>query len=483
MAFVNDIKADLHDADTVYVALDNHKNGDFRPMLARSRDRGRKWQSLADGLPDRHLVWRLVQDHVDEDLLFVGTEFGVFCSTSGGTNWVKLEGGLPNIPVRDLAIQRRENDLVAATFGRGFYVLDDYSALRALAPDQLAEPATLFGVADAYWYVPQRPLAMQPKAYQGDAFFTAENPPFGAVFTYFLREDTLSRRKRRQADEKTRRKAGEPVRVGAWEELHQEEREDEPAIILTVTDSKGQVVRQLSGPTSAGFHRVAWDLRYPKLDAWKPKGDEPDYFLGDQGWLAAPGSYRVSLAKRVDGVLTALAPEQAFDVVPLPGLEHHLPAMDPDEVTAFYAQIAALQGTSTALTERFKETRTRILAIKESLLNSKAAPEFRLRAHQLEERLYRMEDTLSGDRMLNRMGEPTKPSIQDRIFAVSLGNLFSTKGPSPNHLETYQVAKRGLEELVNQLNQLVQRDLIALEGELDAAGVPWTPGRPVLAPK
>ncbi|MEO1087131.1 MAG: glycosyl hydrolase, partial [Acidobacteriota bacterium] len=124
-AFVNDIKADLHDLDTVYVSLDDHKNGDFRPFLLKSTDRGATWTSIAgdpddDGLPARHLVWRLVQDHVKPELLFVGTEFGVFFSPSGGDTWIELTGGAPQISFRDLAIQQRENDLVGATFGRGF---------------------------------------------------------------------------------------------------------------------------------------------------------------------------------------------------------------------------------------------------------------------------------------------------------------------------------------------------------------------------
>ncbi len=129
--FVNDIKVDLHDADTVYVAVDNRKSGDFSPYVLKSGDRGRTWSSISGDLPERHLVWRLVQNHVDPNLLFVGTEFGVFFSVEGGGKWIKLDAGMPNIPVRDLAIQKRENDLVAATFGRSFYILDDYSSLRS----------------------------------------------------------------------------------------------------------------------------------------------------------------------------------------------------------------------------------------------------------------------------------------------------------------------------------------------------------------
>ena len=132
-AFVNDIKADLHDANTVYVALDNHKFGDFAPYLLKSTNRGKTWSSIRGDLPDRTLVWRIVQDHVKPELLFVGTEFGLYFSPNAGTAWVKLAGGVPTISFRDLAIQKRENDLIGASFGRGFYVLDDYTSLRSVS--------------------------------------------------------------------------------------------------------------------------------------------------------------------------------------------------------------------------------------------------------------------------------------------------------------------------------------------------------------
>ncbi len=128
-SFVNDIKADLFDSNTVYVALDNHKEGDFSPYLFKSTDRGRTWTSISSSLPDRTLIWRIVQDPVKQNLLFAATEFGVYTSLNGGKSWQKLPG-TPTISFRDLTIQKRENDLVAASFGRGFYVLDDYSALR-----------------------------------------------------------------------------------------------------------------------------------------------------------------------------------------------------------------------------------------------------------------------------------------------------------------------------------------------------------------
>ncbi|GAF91296.1 unnamed protein product, partial [marine sediment metagenome] len=129
-AFVNDIKADLYDANTVYVALDNHKFGDLKPYLLKSADKGKKWRSIRGNIPNRTLVWRIVQDHVNSNLLFAATEFCIYFTIDGGKKWIKLAGGVPTISFRDLAIQRREDDLIGASFGRGFYIFDDYSVLR-----------------------------------------------------------------------------------------------------------------------------------------------------------------------------------------------------------------------------------------------------------------------------------------------------------------------------------------------------------------
>lgn len=157
--FVNDIKADLHDADTVYIVVDDHKSGDYSPYLLKSENRGRSWRSISANLPERDVLWRVVQDHVNPDLLFVGAETGVFFTVDGGRLWTKLSGGAPTIAFRDLVIQTRENDLVGATFGRSFYILDDYSPLRSVTAKMLQNDSVLFPVRRVHWYLQRRPLS------------------------------------------------------------------------------------------------------------------------------------------------------------------------------------------------------------------------------------------------------------------------------------------------------------------------------------
>lgn len=476
-AFVNDVKADLHDADTVYAALDDHKSGDFSPYLIRSTDRGNTWTSIAGDLPDRHIVWRVVQDHETPDLLFAGTELGVFFTPDGGSRWIELSGGVPTIPFRDLAIQKRENDLVGASFGRGFFIFDDYTPLRHVTEEALESEAALFPIRDAYWYIPRRPLGRDEKATQGADFFTAPNPPFGAVFTYYLGEGLETRKEARRKEEKEIAEEGGDTPPPSWDELRQEAEEEDPAILLTVRDDDGEVVRRLTGPVTAGFHRVAWDLRFPELSA--ETGEERGGFFGNEGYLAAPGTYTVHLTQRVDGEVTDLGLDETFRVVPLPGREPTLQGMEPLELVAFLQELSEMQRAVSGTEATLEETGERLERIQAALLRSTVeGTELDDRVRELEDRLADLRVDLEGNAQKGRMGEPRAPSIEDRLQVVQTGVRFSTYGPTPTHLRSFEIARSELARVQQKLNTLVTEDLPALEADLEAAGVPWTPGRP-----
>ncbi|MEM9529394.1 MAG: glycosyl hydrolase [Pseudomonadota bacterium] len=470
-AFVNDIKADLFDADTVYVALDNHKYGDYKPYLLKSTDRGKRWRSIAANLPDRHLVWRLVQDHEQASLLFVGTEFGVFFSLDGGARWVELDGGVPTIAFRDLAIQRRENDLVGATFGRGFYILDDYSPLRGLSADALDSPQ-LFKPRDARWYVERTPLGGGGTASQGNSLYMAPNPPFGAVITYYLPEDLKTRKAARKAREKAL-EADEDVPFPSWEEIAAERSEREPTIMLTVRDADGNVVRRLEGPAKKGFHRIAWDLRFPAPQAVGVGGD---YFSDAVGFLAAPGTYQVSMSQVVDGESTGLGSPVDVAVVPL-----YAPAgADYDQVAAFWDELSAMQRQSTAAGQLLGVTRDRLKGLRAALGRAQAAPgALDADLHGLDQELADITLALSGSPDRNTFGSLTDPSVGGRLFHVLLGTGRSTRGPTPEHRASLDLAKSQFAELRTRLKALTEEQIPAFEGKLRDAGAPWSPGQPL----
>jgi photosystem II stability/assembly factor-like uncharacterized protein len=474
--FVNDLKADLHDADTVYVAIDNHKAGDFKPYLLESTDRGRTWRSIAGDLPERHLVWRVVQDHVNPNLLFAGTEFGVFFTVDGGGKWIELTGGVPTISFRDLVIQKRENDLVGATFGRGFYIFDDYTPLRTVSEELLGREAELFPVRDAHWYLERWPLDFEEKASQGAAFFTAPNPPFGAVFTYYLKDSIEAPKAERRKAEKEKAEKGEDTPFPGWEEIRREELAEDPAMLLTVRDAQGEVVRRLTGPVSAGFHRVAWDLSYPDLSPAGDGGEEGDD--EESGFLVPPGAYTVSLARRVEGQVTDLAVSQSFEVQPI-----RSPAMrgaGPHGATAFWKEVAQVMRRARGLDSAMDETAKRLERIQEALMRSTVSgTDLDQRARALETRLNTLRDRFTTPESRDMAGDPGVITVSGRLSLVEFGGALSTYGPTPNLLKSFEIGKKGLAQLEAELEELIEVDLEALEAELDAAGVPWTPGRGV----
>ena len=476
-AFVNDIKADLHDPDTVYVALDHHKSGDFAPYLYKSTDRGRSWRSMVGDLPARHLVWRLVQDHVDPKLFFAGTEFGVFFTVDGGEHWIKLEGGAPTISFRDLAIQRRENDLVGGTFGRGIWILDDYSPLRGLSEPALASPI-LFPTRKAWWYIPQRPLGDEGVAQQGAAEYMAPNPPFGAVFTYALPDSLESRAKQRQKAEKPIVESGKDTPLPEWEALEAERREAAPAVLLTVRDAAGAIVRRLEGPAEKGIQRVAWDLRLPPTDPIteppKPPGEDEQ---APAGVLVAPGRYTVELAKRVDGTVTALAPRQEFEVAPM--RRGTLPGSSPEQVAAYGRRVSEAVRGAAAAREALRSAVTRVGLMKHALERSTAGPELDAELEALRVELDGLETRLNGNRSMGTLAEVQPPTIGDRLSVADFARSLSSYGPTPTHTRSLEIAEQELAAFKTDLRRVLDERLPALEQKLLAAGAPWTPGQSV----
>ena len=316
--YVTDVAASPRDANTIFVSLNNWQQGDYKPYIVRSTDRGRTWTNISGNLPAKHNVWSVIQDHVNGNLLFAGTEFGVFASVDGGTSWTKLAGGLPSIQVRDMQVQKRETDLVIATFGRGFYILDDYSALREVTPATLAEDARLFPLRHAYSF---NSTGLGPAGSAGigtlSGNYQVQNPPFGAVFTYHVRQGL-------PADAK---------------------------LVLTIENQAGQQVRRCELDKSPGLRRVSWGL-IPDAPVTPGRGGTAGG-AGGRGTGAADsastgtapamqpciapagraggggggrggggqrvpnGAYTASIGRMVGTTVTPIGPSQSFLVLPL----------------------------------------------------------------------------------------------------------------------------------------------------------------------
>ena len=478
--FVNDIKADLHDADTVYVVVDDHKHGDFAPYILKSENRGRSWKSISSNLPERHVLWRVVQDHVRPGLMFLASEFGVFFTVDGGGAWTKLSGGVPNMSFRDLVIQTRENDLVGATFGRSFYVFDDYTPLRHVSASMLKSGSTLFPVREAKWYVERNPLGCSGngcKASQGDSFYTAKNPDFGATFTYYLAEGLKSSKDARRETEKEKEKENQDVVAVGWDTVLSESREDAPAIVFTVRDAAGAVVNQVEGPAAPGFHRVAWNLRYPSIQPWAP----PNPLFGDDheeplGTLVVPGRYTVEMKHRVDGELVDIGQSQSFDVVSIRP-DPVLPGATQEQRVVFESQademIRAASGTVAAIDSIIQE----LDAVKETLDRSVTDGSLYALANSIQQRIKVQRDRIADNELRDAYNDLPEMSVTARLWHARFDNSASAHGPTAAQQESLRIARHLYDEVLAELTQVVETDYAGLKEAMDDARVPHTPGR------
>ena len=305
----------------------------------------------------------------------------------------------------------------------------------------------------------------------------AENPPFGAVFTYYLKEGAQTRQEARREKEKEIEEEGGDTPYPGWEEIRKEELEEKPAMLITVRDTAGNVVRRLAGPIGSGFHRIAWDLRYPSSGPWT--GDEdPDEDPDDDGsgYLAAPGTYSVSLARRQDGKVTDLGLQETFEVVPM--REGTLPGAPPSEVAAFLQELGALQGRVRAAGAAIDAAMERVNGIKQALMRSTTGGTgLDDEARRIGSGLQELRDRINGVDSRDMANDPGPISISRRLAVASMGNSWSTYGPTPTHRRSMAIAGSEFGELGEALERILGTDLPALEEKLDAAGVPWTPGR------
>jgi len=478
MTYVSRLAASNHDANTVYAAFENHKNEDFKPYLLKSSDAGKTWTSIAGDLPENGPVLAFAEDTANANLLFAGTEFGAFFSINGGQHWVQLKGGLPTIAVRDMVIQAREGDLVIATFGRGFYVLDDITPLRQMKAESTEQAVATFPVKNALLYVQRHPLGGPKKGFQGDALYAAENPPYGAVFTTYMKEKIKTKKDKRQEAEKDAAKKNQTPAYPTNDELRAEAEEAKPEVYFVVYDESGSAIRRVEASTESGFQRVAWDLRYSAPQVKKHSDEGEDFFpdAADQGPLVLAGSYSVRLFDKVGGVVTELAGPQLFKVVTegAAGMNSGDRAAQEEflrKVTRLYRAVSGALHTA-------EDVESRLKAIREAL---REAPGVEKQlggvADGLEQRDREILRALRGDVEMAKRQEPVASSIDDRVGSVMEGERFSLAKPTQSHVDSYNIAAGEFAEQLGKLRTLVEVDLNKLEKDMEASGAPWTPGR------
>jgi hypothetical protein len=460
-SFVNDIKADLFDANTVYVALDNHKEGDYNPYLFKSTDKGLTWKSISSNIPDRTLIWRMIQDPVKENLLFTAAENGIYVSLNGGVSWQKLPG-TPTISFRDLTIQKRENDLVAASFGRGFYVLDDYSALREFTSDNLSKEGKLFQPRPAKWFVQRSNVGNT-----GADYYFAKNPEYGAVFTYHLASEYTTKKAKRQKQEKELNKAQKNIPFPGWDSLDAEKQEMPAQVILTIQDENGNIIKKIKQKASKGSHRIAWDLEHFNPFAISLNGRS----RRGGGAMATPGDYLASLHLENNGEVTKLDGPISFEVKPI--RKGVLKGASYAEYNTFRTELTSLIGKINEIQDKFSQSKKMLKALTKALERSSIAPgEIEPKLEKLEGEIAATEKLLNGSSSRNEIGERNPAGVQQYLYN-SFNGMDNSYGPTGVHKKSLAIAKNMLVKVQKKIDEISGLMIPEIEKALKDAKAPY----------
>lgn len=471
---VSDILPSRFDENVVYASFNNHKRDDFKPYVLKSTDKGKSWESIAANLPDNGAVNTIVEDPVNKNLLFVGTEWGIYFTIDGGEKWIQLKSGLPNIKIPDITIQEREKDLVVATFGRGFYIIDDYSPLREVSKELLEKEFHLFPVKDALMFV-----KAEGKYGQGETYFKAPNPDFGAVFTYYLNEVPKTLKEIRKEKEKELFKNGEAIPQPAYDEFKKEDEEKSPYMIFSITDETSAEIKKITTSAASGINRVAWDLRYDNFYPVVPKENKFDPAAKPtSSLLALPGKYKVSISLVVRGEEKKLLEPVEFNVVPLNNTT--LPAANRNELVAFQRKSLELAKKVVGARRQTEALLKDIEHIKQTVNGTpNASFELMKKVNAVADELYKINFKFAGQtpKASNEEIPPAEVSLNWRVSTLMSPHTASTSNITKNQKTAYEVLSEELPAIISALKKISEVDLKVIKTELEKIGAPWTPGR------
>ena len=473
-SYVHQIIASQYDKNTAYVCFNHHRYGDFKPYVLKTTDAGKTWTSISSDLPERGSVYSIAEDHVDPSLLFVGTEFGCFFTYNGGKNWVALKAGLPTIAVRDIEIQKRENDLVLATFGRGFYVLDDYSSLRNINKEMFDKEALLFPVKDALMYIERLPLGLRDKGHMGSSYYSAPNPKPGAVFTYYLKDDVKKLKEIRKEKEKKAYENKEKVYYPSIDSLRMEDNQTDPYLLFSITDARGNTIRHLKASAKKGSHRLVWDMRYgnhaPVQNRYTPAPDEL-FGAEDAGHLVMPGKYTVTLYKVYDGTMTQMGEARNFECK----LWNNgtLQTKDLAANVAFCEKVTVMIKATQEMNDQLAGIESKLKNVRTAVTDMPApAAPWLEKAHVLQQEAVQLKTAIFGDAARAKREFETAPTFNDRIGGL-VGTLWNSTAAIPGSaVASLQIAEKQYQKYAPQVKALNQK-VEALILDVEKAGGPF----------
>lgn len=473
--YVSDIFPSKFDENIVFASFNNIKSDDFKPYLLKSNDKGQTWVSIASDLPEDQGIHSIIQDPVKENLLFTGTEFGIYFTVNGGMHWVKLDAGLPDIAVRDIVVQERENDLVIATFGRGFYIIDDYSPLRQVSEETIEnEEAILFPVKDALMYI----STSTGRYGTGAGYYQAKNPEFGAVFTYYLKDVPKSLKSERLKKEKELFKEASPIPQPDKATLDAEKNETAPYLVFTIKDEERNIVRNIYKKPSSGINRVNWDLRYKSSNPVRLSKDKFDPLKSGRTSLRSlPGKYTVTMSIFHNGEQKELAGPVEFNTVVLNNTT--LPAPSNEEALTFYKKVTELWRVMSGAMKYRDELAEKTSYIQQALQSvDNATVEMRNNMQQIKQKLDNIKFEFNGTPAKASSEEvpPENMSLSDRLNSIVYTSWQSTSAPTSTQKTNYNILMVEFPPVLEELNGIVKK-IVEMEQELDKMKAPHTPGR------
>lgn len=420
-----------HDTETIYAAFSGHESNDFRPYLLKSSDFGSSWRSITKGLPDDEPIRAFAEDPEAPDLLFLGTEFGVYATLDGGGTWVSLQNDLPTVPIHDMVIQPRKRDLVLGTHGRGIWILDQIDVLRELSSG--IDPASI------HLFSSRAGLQLhrfdRGKGNQGDTFYRASNPPDGVIVDYWIPAGLLE-------DSETAESQDDP----------DESSGDSKRLSLEVLNSSGEPIRRLAvaeGGEQSGVERLVWDMRFAPTYV-----DSENSGRTVEGPRVLPGEYEIRLAVAGDTVTK--------EVTVLPDPEMPLTEQENEYRHGFALGVAQTLGLARATVKSAEETAAALEEARSALdQTAGASAELDELVDSLTDRVSDLQEEL---RQVERVAGGLYSNIQ-RSMDLPTEDQETGAGWSAERLEV----------LMERLRTVIREELPGLGQSLREAGAPWTP--------
>ena len=457
-AWIPMIEPSKYDASVAFITVDDHRRGDNKPYVYKMENYGRRWRSLVSDDVSGYAL-SIKQDHVDENLLFLGTEFGLFFSTNGGGDWTKWTEGVPTVSVMDMAIQERENDLVLGTHGRSAYVIDDYSALRGMNDETFAEDLKILSLTDGQQY---RANQTPGTRFPGSGEFRAENEPFGVMITFVASGDDLPHPDAEK--EKARQVA---LRAAASDD--EEGGTDGPgnSVTIKVTDAGGNTIRTFKADAHKGVNRVMWNMREDGIQAAPPARPRADGTL-PAGTEVLPGTYTVTLEygdNSDSGSVDVLAdPRSRFDLT-----AQRANYEMRKEIAGMNGQI---QAALTRVMEARRDVDTLMALIKSASRDGDkdAFKDLSKQASDVQKAFEEMEKRFRSPR--GERGITFRGGKIINILGLANNYVASTRdAPNEAALAQVQVARMAIDGAIADVNSLISGDLAALKAAASEAGL------------